>query len=200
MPAPHARGAASARCYTAPVLQVLGLCGLLAATLAGAKATAREGDELLGTRPPEWQVTGWLNSPPLRLAELRGRAVLVRWWTGPECPFCRASAPALRRLREIYGDRGLVVVGFYHHKSRARLDPDRVAALAAEMGYDFPVAIDPEWRTLRRWWLDGADRGFTSVSFLLDRGGAVRWIHPGGEIGVGGAQWNELLSMLEEIL
>ena len=182
--------------------RLLSLLGLLVLGVAAGVAgkTAREGSELVGTRPPEWEVNEWRNSAPLRLADLRGKAVLVRWWTGPECPFCRASAPALRRLDATYGERGLVVLGFYHHKSSAPLDPARVAALAAELGFDFPVAIDPEWRTLRRWWLDGADRSFTSVSFLLDRHGVVRWIHPGGEIAVGDADWEELSSLLEEIL
>jgi hypothetical protein len=62
------------------------------------------------------------------------------------------------------------------------------------------VAIDPDWRTLRRWWLDGAERGFTSASFLLDREGAVRWIHPGGTLAVDDADWKRLIATLEGIL
>lgn len=39
--------------------------------------------DLIGTRPPEWTLTEWLNSEPLQLADLRGKVVLVRWFTGP---------------------------------------------------------------------------------------------------------------------
>jgi peroxiredoxin len=181
------------------VLGVAGVAAVAAVPVMGSPP-APEGGELLGSRPPEWEVEGWVRSPPLRLADLRGKAVLVRWWTGPECPFCRASAPALRRLHEVYARRGLVVIGFYHHKSAAPLDPGRVAAYADELGFTFPLAIDREWRTLRRWWLDGsAERSFTSVSFLLDRGGVIRWIHPGGELIAGGPEWKTLVGLLEEI-
>jgi hypothetical protein len=61
---------------------------------------------------------------------------------------------------------------------------------------------------LRRWWLDGGDRQFTSVSFLLDRRGIVRWIHPGGEYHESDApaharcdaDYSELRRMVEELL
>jgi thiol-disulfide isomerase/thioredoxin len=63
---------------------------------------------LVHDRPPEWTTERWLNSPPLHLADLRGKVVLVRWWTA-DCPFCSATAPALRRFDREYAGRGLVV-------------------------------------------------------------------------------------------
>jgi hypothetical protein len=42
------------------------------------------------------------------------------------------------------------------------------------------IAIDLDWKTLRAYWLDGAKREYTSVSFLIDRKGTIRYIHPGG--------------------
>lgn len=173
---------------------------MVAAGVSAAFAAVKEGSELLGTRPPDWEVGEWMNSSPLTLGGLRGQAVFVRWFTGAECPFCRASAPALRRLHERYAERGLVVIGFYHHKSAAPLEAERVAAYAVELGFTFPLAIDDGWRTLRRWWLDGADRSWTSTSFLLDREGRIRWIHPGGELEMGSLEWRELSAILEELL
>ncbi len=143
-------------------------------------APAGIGSELLGTRPPEWQVTDWLHTPPLVLAGLRGKVVLVRWWTGPQCPYCTASAEALNTLWEKDRERGLVVIGMYHHKADTPLTRDHVEAQARRLGFQFPVAIDEDWRTLRRWWLDGQPRGWTSVTFLVDREGKIRYIHPGG--------------------
>jgi hypothetical protein len=48
--------------------------------------------------------------------------------------------------------------------------------------FEFPVAIDKDWATLRTWWLDGHERGYTSVSFLIDKAGVVRRVHLGGTI------------------
>ena len=52
--------------------------------------------------------------------------------------------------------------------------------LARGLGFRFPVGIDQDWRTLRRWWFDGGERDYTSVTFLLDQEGVIRAIHPGG--------------------
>ena len=141
---------------------------------------AIEGSELIGTVPPRWEVSDWLDGRPLELESLRGRVVLVRWWTGPECPHCRAVGPYLNDWHERYGPRGLTVLGFYHHKSRGPLQTDNVRRLASALGFRFPVAVDRDWRTLRRWWLAGPERGYTSVTFLIDRSGRIRDIHPGG--------------------
>ncbi|MBI3875311.1 MAG: TlpA family protein disulfide reductase, partial [Verrucomicrobia bacterium] len=157
-------------------------------------------DKLLGTRPPEWQLTNWLNSTPLKLADLRGKVVLVRWWTAPQCPYCRATAPALNEFRESFGAKGLVIVGAYHHKAPTKLDPKKVAQQAADFGFKFPVAIDPDWRTLQRWWLDGNEHGWTSVTFLLDRRGVIRHIHPGGQYVKGDEAYTAMKAKIEELL
>lgn len=132
---------------------------------------------------PGWAVQNWINSEPLSMAKLRGKVVLIRWWTGPSCPYCSPSAPRLNRLYRRYKDRGLVVIGFYHHKSEEPLSATEVRRLAKTMGMEFPVAVDVEWRTLKRYWLDRVDgEPWTSVSFLIDQQGVVRYIHPGGTI------------------
>ena len=59
---------------------------------------AREGAELIGSKPPAWDVREWIGSPPLTLAGLRGKVVLVRWFTDTECPYCHATAPTLNRF------------------------------------------------------------------------------------------------------
>lgn len=181
-----------------------GCCATLALTLAlaraGAPAAAAPGEELLGRPAPELTVSHWTNSEPLTLAGLRGKVVLVRWWTAPGCPFCAATAPSLNALHERYADRGLVVIGLYHHKSASPLDPARVARLAEDFGFRFPLAIDEGWETLRRWWLDEGERRWTSVSFLLDREGVVRWVHPGGEYPPGSEDYAELVAAVEALL
>jgi peroxiredoxin len=138
---------------------------------------------LIGVRAPEWEVSSWINSKPLSLKELHGKVILIRWWTGPGCPYCSASASILRQLDKRYRDRGLVVIGFYHPKSDGPVDRSVVARLAKDLGMDFPVAVDTEWKTLNRYLLDRfPDAPFTSVSFLIDREGIVQYVHSGGII------------------
>ena len=143
-------------------------------------APAGVGRELIGTRAPEWTVSEWIGSEPRSLASFRGRVLVVRWWTAPGCPYCAASADGLNDLARKYAARGLEVIGMYHHKSSAPLTRAHVEAQARRLGFTFPIAIDDGWKTLRRWWLDRTDRGWTSVTFVIDREGIIRHIHPGG--------------------
>jgi thiol-disulfide isomerase/thioredoxin len=179
-----------------------------ATTSPAVPAAVTEGSELLGTQPAEWVASDWINSEPLTLASLRGKVVLVRWWTSPGCPYCEATAPTLNDFWERYRDKGLVVIGMYHHKADVPLTREHVTAQAGKFGFKFPVAIDADWKTLHRWWLDTAprrgrflsERQFTSVTFLLDRTGAVRHIHPGGIIQKGDPGHEALAHAIEDLL
>jgi thiol-disulfide isomerase/thioredoxin len=153
---------------------------LFVSNVASSEAV-EEGQELIGKPANEWVVSHWLNSRSLSFQNLRGTVLLIRWWTGPECSYCKASAPVLNKLYEEYRAQGLEVIGFYHHKSTAPLNPNEVEKLAKEFGFHFPIAIDDDWETLQNWWLKGHDRTFTSVSFLIDKEGIIRYIHAGGE-------------------
>ena len=135
--------------------------------------------ELIGTMAPGWDGAEWLDTEPLRLDALRGKVVLVRWWTDT-CPYCLRSAPALNELHARYAHRGLIVVGMYHPKPMDRaITASEIREAARERGFGFPIAIDRDWSVLRRWWLDGERRGATSVSFLIDQRGVIRHVHPG---------------------
>jgi peroxiredoxin len=134
----------------------------------------------VGTRAPEWGKHAWLNSPPLTLAQLKGKVVLVRWWTDG-CSLCAATAPALNDLHRRCASRGLVVIGMYHPKPPRDETPEAVAGAARKLGFAFPIALDNDWATLRRWWLSTGDRSYTSVTFLIDRQGIIRAVHLGGE-------------------
>ncbi len=159
---------------------------------------ADERTELIGTEAKEWKVIEWINSKPLTVPGLRGKVVLVRWWTGPDCPFCASSAPYLNDWYQKYHKKGLAVIGFYHHKSAVPLSVGRVRRLAEQFEFEFPIAIDPEWQTLKRWWLNDPSRQWTSVSFLIDPEGMIRYIHPGGSYTQEEAQTIE--AMIQELL
>ena len=182
---------------------IIGIAMALTTATATATETAKsagEGAELIGTPAQEWDATAWIGSPPLKLSALRGKVVLVRWFTSTDCPYCTASAPALNQLHADHARRGLVVIGMYHHKRPEPLTTDAVTGWARGYGFRFPVAIDREWRTLNRWWLGAHKRAFTSVSFLIDRRGIIRHIHPGGRLALGEPDFAAMRSKVEELL
>jgi thiol-disulfide isomerase/thioredoxin len=142
---------------------------------------SREGLDVVGKPAPDWGKMVWLNSPPLALKELRGKVALLRFWTNT-CPFCEATAPALRRIHQDCARRGVVVIGMYHPKPPGTHRPvEEVRRTVQTWGWQFPVAIDEHWRTLNAFWLHGPRRQATSASFLLDRNGIIRFVHPGPE-------------------
>jgi len=137
--------------------------------------------ELIGAPARAWSFERWAVGPPQSLASLRGKVVLMRWFNS-DCRFCAHTLPGLEALRTRYEKQGLVVVGVYHPKPIHKVNDADVRRTAAELGFHGAIAVDETWSTLDRWWLDGhPDRNWTSVSFLIDRDGIVRWAQGGGE-------------------
>jgi len=190
--------------------------------LTQTSAPARAGSDLLGLPAPALEVDGWIDgdgesgaASPASIAALRGRVVLVRFWTDT-CPYCRATAPALVELDEDFRDRGLVVLGLFHPKPRpgdsesidATVMRARVARVASEYGFRFPIGLDLRWRTIDAWWLGTGDRDATSATFVIDREGVIRGVHPGPEFHAGGpadhescrADYAELRALIESLL
>ena len=141
---------------------------------------AKEGDELIGELAPEWGTLKWMNSQPLKLSELEDKVVLIRWWT-ETCPFCSRSAPALNEFHDIFKEKGLVVIGMYHPKPPGPRRQQALEKAVKRLGFEFPIALDMDWSRLRRYWLANSRHRWTSVSFLIDKRGKIRYIHPGGE-------------------
>lgn len=147
-------------------------------------------DPMIGTPAPTWDVP-FLGADAPRLSDLEGRVVLLRFWTDT-CPFCRATAPALVAIDEAYRARGVTVVGMYHPKPRGSVrDRAAVAEVAERYGFSFPVGLDMDWSVLDAYWLSKPGRRYTSVSFVIDQRGVVRFIHPGPEFHPAGADDHE---------
>jgi thiol-disulfide isomerase/thioredoxin len=138
------------------------------------------GGDLLGTQAQEWLAgPEWANSKPLRLDDLRGRVVVVRFWTDT-CPYCEASLPAMQKLAEEMKDAPVTFVGLYQSKPLGSERPWKgVVTHASKLGVAFPIAYDHHWATLRSWWLDGTRRRATSASFVIDPYGRFVHVHPG---------------------
>jgi len=136
---------------------------------------------LVGQHLGEWQLAGWANTEgqSLTLAGLRGRVVVVRFWT-VGCPYCEATMPALQKLSEELRDQPVTFVGAFHAKPESsEADLKRPLEAIHDWKITFPLAIDREWRTLRSWWLERGHRHASSVTFVLGKDGRVVHVHPG---------------------
>jgi thiol-disulfide isomerase/thioredoxin len=92
--------------------------------------------------------TGWLNSEPLTPAGLRGKVVLVDFWTYTCINWLRTLG-YLRAWAKKYEDQGLVVVGVHTPEFPFEKDPDNVRWAAKEMRVEYPVALDPDYAVWR---------------------------------------------------
>lgn len=162
---------------------------LLAATLLAADPAvgARSPDDpdsgagLVGTPAPAWSFERWVRGKPMTPASLRGKVVLLRWWT-EGCHFCESTLPVIEAARTRHAKDGLVTIGVFHPKPPRDVSNRHIVEIANELGYGGPIAFDKRWSTLERYWLDGhPERNWTSVSFLIGRDGTIRWVHGGGE-------------------
>jgi thiol-disulfide isomerase/thioredoxin len=101
-----------------------------------------------GELPSLGAATGWLNSPPLTAAGLRGKVVLIDFWTYTCINWLR-SLPYVRAWSEKYRDHGLVVVGVHAPEFAFEQNVDNVRRLAKDLKVDYPIAIDSDhaiWR------------------------------------------------------
>ncbi len=150
-------------------------------TLPVLSAESDAGADWIGRPAPEWSFDRWTRGSPRSLASLRGKVVLLRWWTD-ECPYCAATLPALEKVSGRDAENGLVVIGVFHPKPPRPVSDRHVLAVANRLRFSGPIAVDERWSTLERYWLDGhPERSWTSISFLIDREGIVRWVQGGGE-------------------
>ena len=120
---------------------------------------------------PDFKGLTWVDRAP----DLQGKVTLVRWWTSG-CVLCSTSAPALAEL-----GKKAAIVAVYHPKPPRDVAPEDVRAFAKEIGMPGTLAIDRDWKVLDRW-MAPKKRSFTSLTFVLDKKGKVRHVHPGGAI------------------
>lgn len=97
-----------------------------------------------GNMPPLDGAITWINSPPLKPADLRGKVVLVEFWTYT-CINWRRQFPYVRAWADKYKDKGLVVIGVHTPEFEFEKDLDNVRRLTKEIGVPFPVAVDSDY-------------------------------------------------------
>src|SRR5450631_2027847 len=92
--------------------------------------------------------TAWLNSPPLTAAGLRGKVVLIDFWTY-SCVNWRRTLPYVRAWAEKYKDHGLVVIGVHTPEFSFEHSVDNVRWAMKDMKIDYPIAIDSNYAIWR---------------------------------------------------
>lgn len=115
----------------------------------------------------------WLNSPPLKLTDLRGRVVLVDFWDYT-CVNCLRTLPYLREWHRRYAGLGLVVIGAHAPEFSFARDRANVERAIRSEALEYPVVLDNEYRT----WHAFANRCWPA-KYLIDRRGYIRYVHPG---------------------
>ena len=101
-----------------------------------------------GELPSFGGATGWLNSPPLTPAGLRGKVVLAGFWTYT-CVNWLRQLPYLRAWAGKYSGQGLVVIGVHTPEFPFEHHPDNVRRAVQEMKIDYPVAVDNDYAVWR---------------------------------------------------
>jgi thiol-disulfide isomerase/thioredoxin len=104
-----------------------------------------------GELPSLGRATEWINSPPLTPVELKGKVVLIDFWTYT-CINWRRTLPYVRAWAQKYKNQGLVVIGVHSPEFDFEKGVGNVRRETKDMGIDYPVAIDSElaiWRAFR---------------------------------------------------
>jgi cytochrome c biogenesis protein CcdA len=141
-----------------------------------APAVAVSGSEGLpdyGPAPNFSGIDGWVNSKPLTMQELRGKVVLIDFWTY-SCINCLRTLPHLEAWDRLYRKRGLVIVGVHTPEFAFEHVPSNVRSAVKRLGVRYPVAIDNEYGT----WNDYGNQ-YWPAEYLIDRNGHLRRAHFG---------------------
>jgi cytochrome c biogenesis protein CcdA/thiol-disulfide isomerase/thioredoxin len=144
-----------------------------------------------GPAPELTGITGWLNTPgnaPLTLAGLRGKVVLVDFWTY-SCINCQRTLPHLEAWDHAYRDAGLVIIGVHTPEFAFEHVTDNISAQARALGVGYPIAIDNDYGT----W-DAYANQYWPADYLVDSAGTIR------HVGFGEGRYTDTESLIRQLL
>jgi thiol-disulfide isomerase/thioredoxin len=168
--------------------------GLLAMTVLGYgagpnKAESQVKSTSAGRVAPNFVgINAWLNSGPLNITDLRGKVVLVDFWTYA-CINCIRSLPHVTRLYDIYKDKGLVVVGIHTPEFPFEKATSNVQAAIKRFEIAYPVAQDNEFST----WNAYRNR-YWPAQYMIDKSGKIVFEHAGE------GQYDEIEQTIQQLL
>ena len=115
----------------------------------------------------------WFGSAPLTIAQLRGKVVLVDFWTYT-CINCQRTFPYLRTWHEKYKDQGLVIIGVHSPEFEFEKDPKNLAVAIKDFQLPYPIVQDNDFATLRAY-----NNRYWQAKYLIDKNGVIRYTHFG---------------------
>jgi thiol-disulfide isomerase/thioredoxin len=127
----------------------------------------------VGMSAPEIANETWLNSAPLRLADLRGKVVMVEFWTFG-CYNCRNVEPYVKEWHRKYMDQGFVVIGVHSPEFRYEHDVESVRRYLADHHIQYPIPIDNDFSTWNRY-----GNRYWPAMYLIDKRGTIRYVRVG---------------------
>jgi thiol-disulfide isomerase/thioredoxin len=137
---------------------------------------------------PELATGDWINSEPLKLKELRGRVVLIEFWTFG-CYNCRNTLPFIKGWDDRYRTQGFTVIGVHSPEFDDERKIETLRREVASLGIKYPVVSDNDYQT----W-DAYNVEAWPTTFLLDKQGRIRWRH----VGEGG--YDEAERLIQKLL
>jgi cytochrome c biogenesis protein CcdA/thiol-disulfide isomerase/thioredoxin len=137
-------------------------------TMKAAEAPGPDAPPVEGKLPSLSGAVEWLNSPPLTPEQLKGKVVLVDFWTY-SCINCLRSIPYVRAWADKYKDQGLVVIGVHAPEFAFEKNIDNVKQAVAKLKIDYPVAIDNNYGIWRAF-----DNEYWPADYFIDAQGRIR--------------------------
>jgi peptide-methionine (R)-S-oxide reductase len=113
--------------------------------------------------------TGWINTSPLSASSLKGKVVLVDFWTF-ECENCLNALPHVKALEAKYRDKGLVVVGVHSPELDEEKPAANVQAAVKRLGVVYPVALDGDYKIWKAF-----NNEYWPAVYLVDATGRIRY-------------------------
>ena len=137
---------------------------------------------------PELASGEWINSEPLKLTDLRGRVVLIEFWTFG-CINCRNALPFVESWYERYREQGLTVIGVHSPEFDEEKNIETLRRQVASLGVRYPVVTDNDFQTWKAFNVEA-----WPTIFLLDKQGRIRWTR------VGEGKYDETERVIQKLL
>lgn len=149
----------------------------------------KSGNQSLNQNAPELIEGGqWFNSLPLRLSELKGKVVLIDFWTYT-CINCIRTLPYIKSWHEKYKDKGLVIIGVHTPEFEFEKNPINVERAIKDFSLDYPIMQDNNYET----WNSFRNR-YWPAKYFIDHEGRLRFTH------FGEGEYDESERLIQDLL
>lgn len=115
----------------------------------------------------------WINSSPLTLASLRGKVVVIDFWTY-SCINCQRTLPYLKQWHKTYADKGLVIIGVHAPEFEFEKSEKNVRKAVEDFGLEYPIMQDNNFATWRAY-----ENHYWPAKYFIDKDGYIRYTHFG---------------------